>query len=437
MIVSADWVAPVASRPVRDGAVLVRGDRIQLVGPIGEVRAAAPDDTIERYPGCVIVPGLVNAHTHLSLTVLAGLAPRAPMPAWLRRVTHAVFAMGPDEFAASAALGAIQGLVCGVTCVGDIAYGPEPLAAAADVGVGGVFHWEVLGIEADDLSAELAETEFPTGEGVCARGRSRCGISPHSSYTSGPGLLRAAWYVAQAHSAGFAVHVAESRAERELMLEGTGPLAPTARRLARGFFAPRVGSVRYLEGLGVLQGALAIHCAVLEPGDAALLKRSARGVVLCPRSNAFLGNGQPPVQELSAAGVRLAVGTDSSASNDDLDLFAEARAVRALDPALTARRTLRMITADGAAALGLDGELGTLEPGKAADLVVVRTGTVDDPEAAVVRKGGCGTVDAVMAAGVWRVREGAPAFPTGPIERAAAKARSVAAQAIERGDGPG
>lgn len=432
MIVTADWVLPVTARPIRGGAVLTRGARIEMVGTFEQVFAAAPDEPVERYDGCALMPGLVNAHTHLSLTVLGGLVPPTTMQPFLRRVTAAVHAMGDDDFAASASQGALESLRCGVTTVGDIAYGPEPLAACADIGVGGVFFWEVLGIEAHDLSGELAEIEFPAEVGACTTGRTRCGITPHAPYTSGPALLDAAWRVAQRHKVAFAIHVAESPAERELMLSGRGPLAAVAARTAHGFSAPGVSSVAYLEKLGVLRDALAVHCVNLEEGDARRLKKTARGVVLCPRSNAYLSNGEPPVAALATEGVRIALGTDSPASNHDLDLWEEARALRELDPTLTPRMLIAMLTREGAYVLGLEQSCGALAPGMQADLAIYRTGEATDPEADLVRGAGAGSTVAVMTAGVWRVRDGKPALPTLLIERASADARATVERALAR-----
>jgi cytosine/adenosine deaminase-related metal-dependent hydrolase len=432
MLVAADWVVPVTGRPIRKGAVLTHGGRIAAVGTLADLRASAADESVEQFDGCAIVPGLVNAHTHVSLTVLGGLVePMAASPS-LQRLTTAVLAMGNDELAASSTLGALECLRHGITAVGDIGYGPEPLAACADAGVGGVFYWEVKGIDAHDLSGELAEMEFPSEVGACSTGRTRCGISPHSVYASGPSLIKAAWQVSQRHHTGFAMHVAESPAERDLMLSGTGPLAEVARKLARGFAAPRMGSVAYLADLGVLKDAVAIHCTNLEHGDAARLKGSVRGVVVCPRATARLHNGEPPAQDLWASGVRVAIGTDSLASNTDYDLFAEARALRDLDASLTSRRLLSMMTVDGAKALGIDDVCGSLTPGHSADVTVVRTGPTEDPESAVLRCGSRDTVHAVIGSGIWRVRDGKIALPTMAAERAAERARGVVRRALER-----
>jgi aminodeoxyfutalosine deaminase len=430
VIITADWLLPVSGLPMARGAVVIRGPRIIDVGDYERMLASYPNEQVEDFKDCVIVPGLVNAHTHLSLTVLSGLIPRMPLAPWLRRVTAAVQVMSDDDLAASAALGAVESLRCGVTCVGDIVYGPEPLAACADLGVGGVFYWEVLGIDAGDLSGELAEREFPSEAGSGSTAHARYGISPHTAYTSGPELIRACWNVAKRHHTGFAIHVAESEAERQLMVNDSGPLRETAHRLARGFAAPHTGTVGYLEAMGVLTDAVAVHCVHLEPGDVRRLKTHARGVVLCPRSNEWLGNGVPPASELTASGARVAIGTDSLASNSDLDLFEEARSLRQIDTSLTARWLLRIMTLDGARTLGIDDAVGSLELGKRADITVVRTGPTSDPESAVIRTGGSGSVAAVLTHGLWRVREGAVAFSATSIERDAGTARAAAEAAL-------
>lgn len=433
MIVTADWVLPVSAPALRGGAALVdEAGRIGAVGPLADLVARHPLERVESFDGCVIMPGLVNAHTHLSLTVLAGLVQPMPMRAFLARVTCAINAMSEDDFAASAALGALECLRNGVTCVGDIAYTTEPMARCAPLGLAGVFHVEVLGVTADSLESTLEARGFPHGSDACAHGRVRCGLSPHTPYTVGPDALVEAAATARHTGASLAIHVAESPAERELMLEGTGPLAEVAARLAHGFEPPHTGSVAYLDRLGVLRDALAIHCANLEPGDPALLT-SARGVALCPRSNAYLGNGEPPAAALREAGVRIALGTDSPASNSDLDLFEEGRALLSLDMGLTPQRLLEMLTIDGARALGMQDVVGSLTPGLDADMAVIRTGGTDDPVAAVVATAGRARVEAVMTAGAWRVRDGDLVGDTAAIASAAAGARTVAAEAIAAG----
>ncbi|MDP2401142.1 MAG: amidohydrolase family protein, partial [Actinomycetota bacterium] len=260
-------------------------------------------------------------------------------------------------------------------------------------------------------------------------GRLRAGISPHSPYTSGPELLRATHVIAAAQHAGYAIHVAESPAEEELMRSGTGPLAGVAERLALGWQAPSTSTVRYLDGLGVLENAVAVHCVNVLPSDIPLLARRTAGIVLCPRSNRYLHVGDAPSERLVASGARLALGTDSLASNSDLDLFAEARALAEAAPGLGARRIVEMMTIGGAQALGFSEQFGALRPGLQADLAIFRSDG-ERPYETLLAEAGRSTVEAVLAAGVWRMIDGAPTFGVSTIERASHLAGQRAALAL-------
>jgi aminodeoxyfutalosine deaminase len=435
VLVHAGWVLPIASDPLRDGAVLVHGDRIVDVGPLDELVRAHPGEPVERNDGCVLLPGLVNAHTHLALTVLGGLLPSVSFGEWLPLLVRAMRALTPEALEASAALGARQCLEAGVTVVGDIAYGSASVHAARQAGLGGAFFWEVLGIQPDTLEQALADEGYPApSDRTPPDPRIRAGISPHSPYTSGPGLLRAAHAFASAQRVPYAIHVAESHAEAELFEHGSGALAGTAGRFAMGL-APGSGvtPVRYLDELGVLDGTLAVHCVQLRGDDIDVLAAKTAGVVLCPRSNAYLDEGPAPVAALEAAGTRLALGTDSSASNLDLDLLDEARAVRQLAPALAAERVVRMVTADGADALGMGGTVGSLAAGYQADLALFRCAAdAPDPYEGLIGCVGRPSLESVMAGGEWRVREGralemVDAATTELLDRAREAARAALA----------
>lgn len=429
MIVTADWVLPVAGPPIRDGALLISGSRIAEVGPRDFLIEKHPRAQVHPFEGCTIVPGLVNAHTHLALTALRGVVPSQPFHDWIKQIPKAYGALSPDDIAASTTHGAIQCILAGVTVVGDITYGPEGISIAADTGLGGTFYWEILGTTGDKLQRRLAAMEYPTDPEALCTGRLRCGLSPHAVYTSGPELLRATHAVATAQRSSFAIHAAESDAEIEVLRSGEGPLRDLAGRLADGFEATGAGVVGYLDGLGVLTDAVLIHGNRILPSEIPAVSRKARGVVLCPRSNAYLHNAKAPAKRLRDGGVLLALGTDSAASNENLDLLAEARALREIEPSFTAEDLLRMVTLSGACVLGLDEEFGTLEPGKQADLVVHRLPGVD-PVGELIDRGGRSTVEAVMTGGVFRVLDGGPVFAVSPIERASHLARQKAALAV-------
>jgi cytosine/adenosine deaminase-related metal-dependent hydrolase len=432
MLITADWVLPVEGPPIPSGAVLLRGSKVSAVGPAADYAELRAEPRVD-FPGHIVAPGLVDAHTHLSLAALEGVLPPAPFVEWLPRLVSVMSHLDEDDFAASATLGVLQCLQAGITVVGDIAYGPEAPATAADMGLAGVFYWEVLGVPGDHLERSLREAEFPLGPLEGCSGRTRCGISPHSAYTAGPGLLAAVAEFARERGYGVAIHVAESSAELSAVRTGQGPLAEVTGRLAPDFLPTRVGSVTYLARLGVLDDAVAVHCVHLTAGEATKLAEHARGVVVCPRSNAYLRNGSPPVQSLLRAGNTLGLGTDSSASNTRPDLFAEARAVREIDPALDAPDLVRMMTLDGAKVLGLDGRFGSLAPGKQADLVMVKTVVRTTPEEAFLAAGP-GDVTAVISGGTWRLRYGKPVMPPDTIESAARNVNEKAQRILRRKD---
>ena len=405
MLVSADWVLPVDREPIRDGAVVTCGETIVAVGTRGELEARYPTEECSHFSGCVITPGLVNAHTHLTLTALAGVVPSAPFAEWLPRLVAALKPWEIADHEASGVVGAELSLASGVTVVGDIAYGVAEVASAARAGLGGVFYWEVLGIQGEDLPERLAALRYPTPPDAMGT-RVVAGLSPHSPYTSGPGLLRAVHDSAERLGAPVAIHVAESAAEVQLMHHGTGTLEATAGRTALGFSAPGVGSVAYLETLGVLDGASAIHLCQLEEGDLARLAASVRGVVTCPRSNRFLHNTPPLVAPLLSEGVTVGVGTDSAASNTDLDLLGELRVLHRAEPAIAPRTLLEIATVRGARAIGVGDRFGVLAPGFQADLAVFSLGATEEPERALLERGGAKCVRAVASGGVWRVMAG-------------------------------
>jgi len=406
MLLSADWVLPVSRPPIRDGAVLVAGERIVEVGDRARLQAEHPEEPQEHFAGCVMTPGLVNAHTHLTLTALAGVIESRPFAEWLPRL---VTALGPWEIAdheASGVLGAEESLSCGVTVVGDIAYGAAEVASASAAGLGGVYYWELLGLHAEEVAPQLDYLRYPASPEVYGE-RIVCGLSPHSPYTAGPGLLAEVQQTAQGLGVPTAIHVAESAAEVQLLLDGTGPLAGTAGRTAHGFTPPGTSTVAYLAALGALDRATAVHLCHASPSDIALLARHARGAVTCPRSNYYLDNPPPRVTPLLDAGVPVGIGTDSSASNYDLDLLAEVRALHRAEPHLTPDTLLSIATRSGAEAIGVEDRYGSLEHGKFADVSVFAIEGGDDPACALLDEGGADRVRAVMSGGTWRLREGA------------------------------
>lgn len=405
LIVTAPWVVPVSQPPMREGAVVVDDERIIAVAPLTQAVARYPDAEVVRFLDGVICPGLVNAHTHLTLTALAGVVAPQPFEQWLPKLVAALKPWEIADHEASGIVGAEQCLRAGVTVVGDIAYGAAEVARASAAGLGGVYYWELLGLSAEQIDEQLAYLRFPGAPNEFGE-RVVCGLSPHSPYTSGPALLQGVHRKAGALHAPSAIHVAESSAEVELLARGTGPLADVARRTARGFSAPGASTTRYLADLGVLDGITAVHLCHTNADDLEALARHVRGAVTCPRSNRYLDNPPPSVERLLAAGVKMGVGTDSSASNTDLDLMEEVRAVAKMEPTLRSTALLHMATQGGADAIGVGDRFGSLSVGNLADLAVFDVDGGNDPEGRLVQGAGATTVRAVMSSGGWRVWDG-------------------------------
>src|SRR6267154_3434359 len=348
--IRAGSVHPVTAPPIEDGAVLV-DDRgiIDAVGPQGLV-PTPPGVRELAFPEASLVPGLVNTHTHLELTHLAG-----------RNAEH--------EFAGWAERGVRDAWAAGVTCVADTGSTGAPLEALARLGGRGVYYQEVFGPDPAKCAASMEELRRALDRlSPLASSRLSLGVSPHAPYTVSDRLYRAVDDLARGAGLPVAVHLAESGAETQLVREGSGPFADALR--ARGIAVARVARspVEYLLQLGVLERAtewLCIHCVQVDERDVAILRDSGAAVAHCPRSNRAHGHGSAPLAAFRRTGLRVGLGTDSVVSVGDLDLWAEAQAA-----GLDREEALRALTLEGARALGLEREIGSLEVGKQADLAV-------------------------------------------------------------------
>jgi len=367
--IRAGSVHPVTAPPITDGAVLVADDgRITAVAAHAQVPDPPGARRVE-FPDAVLVPGLVNAHTHLELTHLAGRNPEREFSRWIRTIRALKDATTPEEFDHSAEQGVRDCWMAGVTCVADTGSTGAPLRALARLGARGIYYQEVFGPDPADRAATLAELRAAVARlGPIASGRARLGVSPHAPYTVSEPLYRAVAAFARREALPLAVHLAESREETALVRDGAGSFAEALRARGIPVQAHHCSPVQYLLQLGVLEratGWLCIHCVQVDEGDIDILRRAGVGLASCPRSNRAHAHGTAPLAALRAAGIPVGLGTDSVVSAGDVNLWAEAAAA-----GLYEEDALRMLTIEGARALGLDAEIGSLEVGKQADLAV-------------------------------------------------------------------
>lgn len=363
----AEWVFPVAGPPIPDGVVIVEGSRIVDVLPRTNRRV----DLI--LDGFAIVPGLVNAHTHLDLTGAAGRTPpdpHAPFPDWLRRVIDYRRSCSASQILRDYANGLEQSWRAGVTLLADITAGvPDPEQDIGGQSVPNALPFrELIGLTHQRAEqAALAAEQWLSRPGLVPQ---YSGLSPHAPYSVRQSLLATAGQLCRRQHHPLAIHIAESPEEMELLECRRGPMVPFLTDL--GVFDPDglVPSVEAaIELVDVGQPKLYIHGNQLSP-TTSFPPNSA--LVYCPRTHAaFWPNHTHPFREFLDAGCLVAMGTDSLASNPDLDLLAEARFVAQRYPELPGATLLAMITLNGAKALGLEDAYGVLAPSSLANLVAV------------------------------------------------------------------
>ncbi len=401
MLLEAGWMLPITGPALACGGVLVRDGCIEAVGPAAELRARYEGEPVRSFPTCVLMPGLVDAHTHLEYSVFRGFSPPCGFGAWMLRLLRARRTLSTDDYALSARWGAQECVHSGITCIADTSFGGlTTMRAAAEAGLRGRVYLEVFGLDDGRLPTTMERVEAQLARLRADRtSLLEVGLSPHATYSVSKRLYRELARHAGREGLFLATHVAESSAEVELLGKGSGAIAQAYRaaHLWKGWHwePPRLRPVAYLDAAGILGPTLlAVHCVHVDAHDIESLARSDTAVAHCPRSNARLRCGTAPVADMVRSGVRVGLGTDSLASNDDLDMFAEMRAAMTASgadssdrlPSLTPDQVLRLATIDGARALGLGHLVGSIEVGKRADLVAVRLAEAEE-SVAVGRQG--------------------------------------------------
>ena len=423
-VVSADWVLPVEGAPIAGGAVAIRDGRIEAVGTAAELGVG------RRFEGAVIVPGFVNAHTHLEYAVYAGFGDGLPFAPWIALHVERKRRLGRGEMEAIARLGAAECLRSGITTVGDLAYSGASAHACAELGLRAIVYLEVFGHEAGETMSQFREKREYVAPALSER--VAVGVSPHAPYTCSTEVYAACRDLGLP----LATHLNESQHELDWLIRGEGPWQPLAEMLV----VPdgRSGIVRLAEAGLLDDRVVAAHCVKVDAEEVALLARHHVAVAHCPRSNALLGCGIAPLAALRAAGLRVGLGTDGVSSVPSHDFFEELRTAismaRARDEeagALSAAETLELATLGGARALGLADEIGSLTPGKRADLAVVSlVGSAyvpwEDPAAAVVFGGGPERITATLVDGEVRYERGG--FRWHELIDGASRARSLLLQ---------
>ena len=369
-IYSARWVLPVSAPPIENGAVAIEDQHIVGVGPHADIVERFPEFHVEALGEALILPGLINTHTHLELTALRGYLENEETDffAWLRKLTIArIERMTPEDIRVSATWGACEAVRAGITCVGDASDSAMVVVLALrDVGLRGVVYQESFGADARLVTENFEKLKHKVHE---LRGVEsdlvRVGVSPHSPYTvCGPQLELIA-ELAHTERLPLMIHAAESEAEALFLREGCGPFAEGLARRSIEWKVAGVSTVQYLKQIGILDTRpLLAHCIRVDDLDIQTLRETASKVAHCPKSNAKLGHGRAPFAKFLDAGLAVGLGSDSVASNNTCDIIEEARFATLLSRAAGAR-----ITAEDALRVATFG--GELKEGAQADLAAV------------------------------------------------------------------
>ncbi|MFL5595099.1 MAG: amidohydrolase family protein [Gemmatimonadaceae bacterium] len=413
----ARWVLPITQPPIEDGTVVEDDGLITYVGP----RAAAPSGEDNDLGEAILLPGLVNTHTHLELTAMRGFLEDCRFAEWidkLRQSRNEI--LDAPLLLDSARLGIIEGLEAGITTYADTCSSGVALKAMRELGVRGIMYQEVFGPDPSqsesmmrDLEDRISKLRLEQTDLVSL------GVSPHAPYTVSDQLYAAAAEFARSSRLPLAMHIAESEPEYDLVTQGTGDFA--ARWSRRGIpVARRARSpIALLEQHDALRrDTLLIHCVRIDDTDIATIARHGCAVAHCPASNAKFGHGVAPLLPLVSAGIRVGIGSDSVASNNRMDILDEARLAVLIHRAATRRhdafgahQALELSTIGGARALGVASRTGSLEVGKDADLAafridIARTTPSGDPYSAAIFALPGRSADLVTVRGRVLVKEG-------------------------------
>jgi cytosine/adenosine deaminase-related metal-dependent hydrolase len=417
MILSAKWLVPVSSPYLEEGSVVVGEDKILDLGPTADISRRYPQQEVRNFPEAVLMPGFVNVHAHLELTALRGYLEGLPFWKWIQKLTRTKYqVLCYRDVVASALLGAVEAIRAGVTTIGDPMDLGASLEAVLLAGLRAVLYQEVFSPKPEEAGPvleglqnklELAKKKIdgwpgsisplefapknlcdPCGYFRRRSDRVKLGVSPHAPYTVSAALFQKTQAYAEKEELPVCIHIAESEAESLLLLDGSGPVADSYRERGIHWRPPGCSPVQYLEQLGVIaESTLLVHCIRLEKEDYKIIRHQNASVAHCPKSNWKLGHGHMDLKNMRQHGIRLGLGSDSVASNNNMDLFEEMR-FAVFNPSwfrdreasadtkcspthLTPEEVLRLATLGGAEALGMATKIGSIEKGKQADLIVV------------------------------------------------------------------
>jgi len=385
MLLTARYVLPIATPHIEYGAVLIKDDKIVEIGDFAHLKALHPDEPVRDFGLAALMPGFIDLHTHLEYTAMRGLVDDLPYSEWKLQLMQKERLFSSQDWDDSAYLGALEALQSGITTVADITETGSSGMAAQASGLRAVIYREVATMDKHKVAEvmERASEDILSWRETSDSSRVTIGIAPHAPYSCHPELFkRVAEYAMDGTMV--AIHLAGSVEEYQFVKYGSSMLATDVRQTydahAPAWLPTGVSPVRYVLqwDLFDVPNVMAVHCTQVGDDDIAVLAEKDVSIAHCPRCEAKLAMGVAPVEKFLRAGIRVGLGTDSPAASNSMDVFEEMRigllvqrATLGEDRFMSARQFVKMATLDAARVLGLDHQVGSLEPGKQADIIAV------------------------------------------------------------------
>ena len=413
MLLCAEFVLPITSEPIVNGAVLVRDGEIKDMGSADMLRLLYPEDEVKEYPQAALMPGLIDLHTHLEKSVTRGLVRESDFPTWVRNVGKTMAKLDSDDLLESATLGALEALSNGVTTVADSTATGASLKAVCNAGLRAFIYREV---NAKDkrrvehaMNSAIRDVEKWQGR---VPDLVTIGIAPGELFDIHPQVMTAVAEYATKADVPMTIHVSGSLEEYNFVKRGSSAFSVDSMSDERGFveippWMPTGASpVRYALNWGAFEApnVLVVHAVHVDEEDIVKLRNKGVSIAVCPRVNAQLGMGAAPLYEFLRNGIPVGFGTDSPAATDATDVLTECRLgmliQRAINPGqfVPAASMLELATLGAARALKIDHLVGSIEVGKRADLIALNLSgsqeSILDPEASVVNT--CSGSDVAM-----------------------------------------
>lgn len=416
MLLSAKYIFPVTSEPIRGGAVLVKDDKIADMGEESALRMRYPDEEVVDFGLAALMPGFVNLHTRLEKSVLRGVVADQPYSQWVLSMIERSQELEPADLYDSAILGGLDALSSGITTIADITSTGAALQAVQELGLRGVIYREVGAMDKMRVNYAMhsAESDVYKWRERVDSPRVTVGVAPAAIYANHPEVFRLTSQLASKEDLPMALRLAGSREEYNFVMYGSSMFAvDNMDEEARGYveippWLPfGVTPVRYALNWGAFDApnVMVIYAVHVNDEDIKKLRAADVAICTCPRANATLGMGMAPLSEFLKAGFRMGLGTDSPAATDSTDMFSEMRIGLLMHRARDTRQfldsatMLELATIGGARALKIDDKVGSLERGKQADIIAVDLSSSNqsielNPISAVVNT--CLTSDVLM-----------------------------------------